>query len=166
MRLPQLAIVLATICYAGAALYGRNFRGLSPAAPAAGSLLCGAVVLLPASIVIDRPWTLSPSMASVLALLALSVFSTALALVIYFRLIATLGSVATTAQAYLRVPIAAAIGVLFLGESLAPTAWIGLVLVMAGVTAMNLPVPRAVAPAALRPLHGSRYKAGHRRRSP
>jgi drug/metabolite transporter (DMT)-like permease len=157
MRLPQLAIVLATICYAGAALYGRNFRGLSPAAPAAGSLLCGAVVLLPASIVIDRPWTLSPSMASVLALLAL---------VIYFRLIATLGSVATTAQAYLRVPIAAAIGVLFLGESLAPTAWIGLVLVMAGVTAMNLPVPRAVAPAALRPLHGSRYKAGHRRRSP
>jgi drug/metabolite transporter (DMT)-like permease len=164
--LPQLAIILATVCYAGAALYGRNFRGLSPATPAAGSLLCGAVVLLPASIVIDRPWTLSPSMASLLALLALAVFSTALALVIYFRLIATLGSVATTAQAYLRVPIAAAIGVLFLGESLAPSAWIGLVLVMAGVAAMNLPVPLAFAPAGLRPLDGSRYKAGHRRRSP
>jgi drug/metabolite transporter (DMT)-like permease len=164
--LPQLAIVLATVCYAGAAIYGRHFQGMNPATPAAGSLLCGAVVLLPASIAIDRPWTLSSSSASVLALLALSVFSTALALVIYFRLIATLGSVATTAQAYLRVLIAAAIGVLFLGESLAPTAWIGLGCVVLGVAAMNLPVRRAFPPAALRRIHGSRYKAGHRRRSP
>jgi drug/metabolite transporter (DMT)-like permease len=138
--LPQLAIVLATLCYAGAAIYGRHFRGLPPAAAATGSLLCGAVVLLPASIAIDRPWTLSPSAASLLALFGLSVFSTALALMIYFRLIATLGSVATAAQAYLRVPIAVAIGVLFLGESLAPTAWVGLVCVMVGVAAMNLPV--------------------------
>ena len=53
-----------------------------------------------------------------LALLALAVFSTALAFVIYFRLIQTLGSVGTTAQAYLRVPIGVAVGVLFLGEQL------------------------------------------------
>ena len=45
-------------------------------------------------------------------------FSTALAFVIYFRLVQTLGSVGTTAQAYLRVPIGVAIGVLILGESL------------------------------------------------
>ena len=43
-------------------------------------------------------------------------FSTALAFVIYFRLIQTLGSVGTTAQAYLRVPIGVAVGVVFLGE--------------------------------------------------
>jgi len=154
--LPQSAILLATVCYAGAALYGRNFQGLPPALPAAGSLLCGAIVLLPASIVIDRPWTLSPSTASVIALLGLSVFSTALALVIYFRLIAALGSVATTAQAYLRVPIAVAIGVLFLGESPAPTAWAGLVCVVTGVAAMTLRGPRACSKDALRPLARSR----------
>ena len=51
-----------------------------------------------------------------LALAALAVFSTALAFVIYFRLIRTLGSVGTTAQAYLRVPIGVAVGVVFLGE--------------------------------------------------
>lgn len=38
---PQLAIVAATACYAGAALYGRSFKGLHPAAPATGSLLMG-----------------------------------------------------------------------------------------------------------------------------
>ncbi|MBB3770065.1 drug/metabolite transporter (DMT)-like permease [Angulomicrobium tetraedrale] len=141
----QLAIVLATVCYAGAAIFGRNFRGLHPILPAAGSLVCGAAILLPASLIVDRPWTLAPSLASVLALLALSVFSTALAFVIYFRLIDTLGSVGTTAQAYLRVPIGVAIGVLVLGESLSGTAWIGLVCVVAGVAAMTLPARRTAA---------------------
>jgi drug/metabolite transporter (DMT)-like permease len=82
---------------------------------------------------------LAPSADSALALLALSVFSTALAFVIYFRLVQTLGSVGTTAQAYLRVPIGVAIGVLFLGETLSSTAWTGLACVVVGVIAMTLP---------------------------
>jgi len=140
----QLAIILATACYAGAAIFSKNFKGLAPAVPAAGSLISGAVILLPASLVVDRPWTLDPSAASILALLALSAFSTALAFAIYFRLVQTLGSVGTTSQAYLRVPIGVAIGILFLGERLSPTAWIGLVCVIFGVAAMTIPA-RAMA---------------------
>ena len=142
----QVATILATICYAGAAIFGRGFRGLDPMAPAAGSLLAGAAILIPASLIVDRPWTLTPSASSLLALLGLAVFSTAAAFVIYFRLIQTLGSVGTTAQAYLRVPIGVALGVLLLGESLTSTAWIGLVCVVAGVAAMTIP-PRKVATA-------------------
>ncbi|NPT47607.1 EamA family transporter [Paraburkholderia sp. 1N] len=137
--IPQLAIVAATVCYAGAAIYGRSFRGLSPVAPAAGSLIVGAILLVPVSLVVDRPWTLHPSLQSLLALMALAVFSTAMAFVIYFRLIPTLGSVGTTAQAYLRVPIGVAIGIAFLGESLSPSAWLGLGCVVAGVAAMTIP---------------------------
>ena len=140
--LPQLAIVAATVCYAGAAIYGRSFDGLPPAVPAAGSLMVGTALLVPASVVVDKPWTIHPSAASLAALLALAVLSTALALVIYFKLVQTIGSVATTAQAYLRVPIGVALGVLFLGESLTPTVWIGLVCVVTGVAAMTMP-PRA-----------------------
>ncbi|UXN60531.1 DMT family transporter [Phyllobacterium zundukense] len=143
--LAHLAIVAATISYAAAAIFGRGFKGLDPMMPAAGSLLCGAVLLIPVSLVIDQPWTIVPSTHSILALLGLSIFSTALAFVIYFRLIHTLGSVSTTSQAYLRVPIGVGIGVLFLGESLNPTAWIGLVCVIAGVAAMTLPTRRRVA---------------------
>jgi drug/metabolite transporter (DMT)-like permease len=139
----QIVAVLAAICYAGAAIFGRGFKGLDPMAPAAGSLLCGAAILIPLSLVVERPWTLHPSMDSVLALLALAVFSTALAFVIYFRLIQTLGSVGTTAQAYLRVPIGVALGVLFLGERLSPTAWIGLACVVIGVAAMTIPARKA-----------------------
>ncbi|HEV7254428.1 MAG TPA: EamA family transporter [Mesorhizobium sp.] len=140
----QLAIVAATICYAGAAIFGKNFKGLDPIMPAAGSLVCGAAILMPASLVVDEPWTLAPSPASILALLALSMFSTALAFVIYFRLVQTLGSIGTTAQAYLRVPIGVAIGVLVLGESLSSNAWLGLFCVVAGVAAMTIPTRKPV----------------------
>ncbi|WP_420992941.1 DMT family transporter [Cupriavidus sp. 30B13] len=139
---PQLAIVAATVCYAGAAIYGRGFRDLPAIAPAAGSLVVGAALLVPASLALDRPWTLHPSPASLAALLALSVFSTALAFVIYFRLVRTLGPVGTTAQAYLRVPVGVAIGMVFLGESLAAPAWLGLACVVTGVAAMTLPARR------------------------
>jgi drug/metabolite transporter (DMT)-like permease len=137
--LAQLAIVAATVSYACAAIFGRGFKGLDPMMPAAGSLICGAAILLPLSLVVDQPWTLTPSGASVWALIGLSVFSTALAFVIYFRLLATLGSVGTTAQAYLRVPIGVGIAILFRGETLASTMLAGLVCVIVGVAAMTFP---------------------------
>src|SRR6516225_2189353 len=62
----EAAIVAATLCYACAAIFSRGFRGLDPMAPAAGSLLAGAAVLIPASLAIEQPWTLSPSQGSVL----------------------------------------------------------------------------------------------------
>jgi drug/metabolite transporter (DMT)-like permease len=141
----QFAIVAATVCYAVAAIFGRSFKGLDPIMPAAGSLLCGAAILVPISLFADRPWTLAPSPQSVGALLGLSVISTALAFVIYFRLVHTLGSVGTTAQAYLRVPIGVAIGVVFLGETLTSTAWAGLVCVIIGVAAMTIPARKVAA---------------------
>ncbi len=144
--LAEVAIVAATLCYAGAAIFGRGFRGLDPMAPAAGSLVAGAAILIPLSLAVEEPWTLAPSANSILALLGLAVFSTAAAFVIYFRLIQTLGSVGTTAQAYLRVPIGVAIGVAFLGERLSPTAWVGLACVVAGVAAMTIPPRKVVAP--------------------
>jgi drug/metabolite transporter (DMT)-like permease len=145
----QIVTLLAAVCYAGAAIFGRGFKGLDPMAPAAGSLISGAAILIPLSLVFEQPWTLTPSTNSLLALLALAVFSTALAFVIYFRLIQTLGSVGTTAQAYLRVPIGVGLGVVFLGERPSATAWIGLACVVVGVAAMTIPprkVPARVSP--------------------
>jgi drug/metabolite transporter (DMT)-like permease len=53
--------------------------------------------------------------------------------------------VGTTAQAYLRVPIGVAFGVLVLGENLSPTAWIGLGCVVLGVAAMTVPTRKSLA---------------------
>ncbi len=132
----DLALIAATLCFAGAAIFGRGFGTLDPMVPAAGSMLCGSMVLVPISLVAEEPWTIAPSATSVMALIALSVFSTAFAFALYFRLVRTLGSLGVTAQAYLRVPVGVAIGVAFLGESLTPSTLIGLAGVIAGVAAM------------------------------
>lgn len=138
----QFAIILAAVAYGGAVTFGRTFRDLDPMMPAAGSLIWGGVILLPVSLLVDHPWTLAPAMSSIWALLALSIFSTSLAFVLYFTLLQRLGSVGTTAQAYLRVPIGVGIGVLFLGETPNPNALLGLVFVVASVIAMTMPARR------------------------
>jgi drug/metabolite transporter (DMT)-like permease len=135
----DLALIAATLCFAGAAIFGRGFGTLDPLVPATGSMLCGSMVLVPISLVAEAPWTIAPSATSVMALIALSIFSTAFAFALYFRLVRTLGSVGVTAQAYLRVPVGVAIGVAFLGESVAPSALVGLAGVIAGVAAMIVP---------------------------
>src|SRR4029079_13886593 len=140
----QILTVLAAVCYAGAASFGRGFKDLDPIAPASGSLCCAAAILIPPSRLIERPWALAPSTSSVLALMALAAFSTALAFVIYFRLIWTLGSVGTTAQAYLRVPVGVVLGVVILGERPSSTAWIGLACVVIGVGAMTIPAKKVI----------------------
>ncbi len=135
----DLALIAATLCFAGAAIFGRGFGTLDPMVPATGSMLCGGTVLLPISLMTEEPWTIAPSANSVLALLGLSIFSTAFAFALYFRLVRTLGSVGVTAQSYLRVPVGVAIGVAFLGESLTWSGIVGLVCVVAGVAGMLTP---------------------------
>lgn len=149
--LAQGAVLLASACYAGAAVVGRGFRGLDAMVPAAGSLICGTAILLPLSTVIDRPWTLTPTPAALAAVAALAVFSTALAFVIYFRLVQTLGTVGVTAQAYLRAPIGVGIGIVFLGETATSTLWLGLGFVVVGVMAMTLPAGGVRAVSGARP---------------
>ncbi len=144
----QLAIIAASLCYAGGAILGKGFADLDPMLPAAGSLLCGAVILAPVSLAVDHPWTIRPSMQSVLALLALALACTALTFVIYFRLVARIGSVGTTAQAYLRVPIGVAISTISLNEPLQPEAWVGLICVVIGVIAMTSTGPPRMQPVA------------------
>jgi drug/metabolite transporter (DMT)-like permease len=144
--LADLALIASALCFAGAAIFGSRFKDLDPMVPATGSMLCGGIVLLPVSLMAEQPWTMArPSAASVLALLALSAFSTAVAFALYFRLVRTLGSIGVTAQSYLRVPVGVAIGVVFLGESLTPDGFIGLICVVAGVAAMLAPLPAGAA---------------------
>jgi drug/metabolite transporter (DMT)-like permease len=94
------------------------------------------MVLIPLSIVIDKPWQLVFSTNSILALFSLVIFSTALAYIIYFYLIQTLGSVGTSSQAYLRVPLGVLISVLIFGEQPKQALIVGLVCVVIGSIAM------------------------------
>ena len=131
--LAQLAITAASVCYAIAAIYGRRFADLHPMIPAASTLICACVVLVPVSLVAEQPWHATPSAASIYALIVLAVFSTALALILYFRILNALGSMGVASNSYLRAGVSVLLGVLFLGEHLSPAAAGGLALIVIGV---------------------------------
>ena len=136
--LAELACVLGSLAYAIAGILGTRYHKVSPLVPAAGSIIIASFVLVPLAIVGDT-WAAAPSTRSLLAVAALCIFSTGLAMVVYFRLLATIGSIGTSAQAYLRIFVGVGAGVLFLGEELTAPMVLGLVLTVAGVVAMTWP---------------------------
>jgi drug/metabolite transporter (DMT)-like permease len=141
----ELACVLGSLSYAIGGIVGRRFDRVSPVLAAAGATLMAAVVLVPLALAVEQPWTFAPSTRSLVAVTALAIFSTGIPFVIYFRLLSTLGSIGTASQAYLRILIGAALGVVFLGEQLSANTTAGLVLVIAAVIAMTMPQRRAPA---------------------
>ena len=134
----ELACVAGSLCYGIAAVVGRRYDRLPALVPAAGSVLAGAAVLVPLALTFD-PWPAQASTRSMLAVLGLAVLSTGAAFVVYFRLLATIGSIATASQAYLRIIVGVGLSVTFLGERLTLPMIAGLALVVAGVAAMTLP---------------------------
>lgn len=129
----QLAITGSSISYALAAIYARRFSDQPVLLTAACSMMMAAVMMVPFSIIVDKPWTLAPSDDALLSIAALGVLSTTLAMIIYFRLVKTLGAVGVTSGSYLRAGFSVILGVSFLGETLTFSLVAGLVLILLSV---------------------------------
>ncbi|MCB9450369.1 MAG: DMT family transporter [Anaerolineaceae bacterium] len=128
----QLAMLGATCSYGFAAVYGRQFKGTPPAVSAAG-MLAGATILTLPLAALEQPWTLSPSLQSLGAILGLSFLSTALAFIIWFQLIFRAGASNTSMVTFL-IPITAlTLGILFLHEEIVATSIIGLMTILGGL---------------------------------
>jgi drug/metabolite transporter (DMT)-like permease len=81
----QLACLGAAVSYACAAVFGRCFRrmGLPAIVGATGQVTGSAVLLVPATLMIDHPWTLPlPGLSTWGALVGMAVLSTALATIL------------------------------------------------------------------------------------
>jgi drug/metabolite transporter (DMT)-like permease len=135
----EIAILLATLSFACATIFGLKLTEYDPMVVAAGSLLFGGLVLLPAALIVDHPWTLQPTAKALAATVAMGIFSSALGLMLFYMCLVRLGTLTTNAQSYLRIPIGVGLSVLLLGETVPSNLVLGLVLVMAGVAAMTIP---------------------------
>ncbi len=131
------AAVLGTIGFAAAATIGRQLSRLAPSVLAAGALSGASFVLVPASLIIDKPWTLTPDFSTIAVLLFLTLVSTAFAFVIYFRLLKTIGSAGTLSVGYVRVAVAVVLGAIFYAEPITLAVVLGLACVVVGVIAVT-----------------------------
>src|SRR4029079_1569762 len=151
----EIAILLATISFACATIFGLRLSEYDPMVVAAGSLLFGGLVLLPPSLIIDQPWTLrppsvliaepwalQPTHTAIVATIVMGIVSSALGLMLFYVCLGRLGTLTTNAQGYLRIPSGVGLSVVLLGESVPSNLALGLLLVMAGVAAMTVPAER------------------------
>ncbi|HTO31819.1 MAG TPA: DMT family transporter [Pararhizobium sp.] len=130
--------VIAAVSYGLAATYGKRFRGLAAPLTAAGQLTASSLIMLPLSLVIDRPWTLAmPPMTSLLAVLALALLSTAYGYILFFRIMSRAGATNTSLVTLLVPPSAILLGFLFLGETLEPTDVAGMLLIAGGLVVLD-----------------------------
>ena len=146
----EAACLAAALSYAFAGIYGRRFRrmGIAPAEAAAGQLSASAVLILPIMLVVDRPWTLSPPSLTVwLALGALALLSTALAYVLYFRILAAAGATVLLLVTFLIPVPAILLGALVLGERLEPRHYAGMALIGLGLAIIDGRIAALLRPA-------------------
>ncbi len=136
----QAMCLAGAASYAFAGIYGRRFRamGISPMSTATGQVIASSLIMLPLVMVVDRPWTLAmPGMSAIAALIGVAAISTALAYVLYFRILATAGATNLLLVTFL-IPVSAILlGTLFLGEVLLPRQIAGMALIGAGLAAID-----------------------------
>lgn len=146
--LGMLACLGAALSYGFAGVFGRRFKAMDLTAPqvAFGQLVATTVMTLPLVAAVDRPWMLPvPSLGVIGAVLALAVLSTAVAYVIFFRILASAGAV-NVALVTLLVPVSAILlGTLVLGEALALRHYAGMGLIGIGLLAIDGRVAGALA---------------------
>ncbi len=132
----QFAILGAAISYSFAGIYGRKFRqfGIKPIVTATGQVTASSILLIPLALLVEKPFRLDfPSLEVCLAIIGLAVLSTALAYILYFRILATAGAT-NVLLVTLLVPVSAILlGTTFLGEQLEPNHMFGMGLISLGL---------------------------------
>ncbi len=135
-----LACLAAALSYGLAGVWGRRFRamGVAPMATAFGQVAASTLILTPLWLGLEAMrLPPAPGVAPVLAVVALASLSTALAYLIYFRLLVSAGATNLSLVTFLIPVSAVALGVLLLNETLQARHLVGFVLIAMGLLAVD-----------------------------
>ncbi len=131
--LRQLAILLATVCYALNSIITKRLTALPRYATIVAILLCGAIQLVPLSLLLEQPWTLSPDRSVWWSLIALAIGPTALATLIILIIIDRRGA-SYLSQINFLVPVfGVLLATVFLHESLPANGYLALLIIFIGL---------------------------------
>lgn len=133
------ASLLAAASYGAAIVYAQQtLRGLPPLVGPTAQLATASIILIPVALLVEQPYHLPmPSWPAASSLLLLAVLSTALAFVLYYRAMEIANATTLSMIAYMVPIVATLLGVLVLHEQLGWHVYLGCVLIIGGVMAVN-----------------------------
>lgn len=133
-----LAFIVASACYGISIVYARlNMRGLPPLVGPTAQLIAAAILILPIALIFEKPYLLTPGLPAIGSSLVLGFFGTAMAYLVYYRLIDSAGATFISLVTYLLPPIGVILGVVFLHEKPGWYSLIGLSFIILGVMVVN-----------------------------
>lgn len=136
--LSELAVVGAALSYGFASVWGRRFASESPLATATGQLTASTAMMVPIAFLFERPLDLPmPSADVVAAVLALAVVSTAMAYLLFFKILKTAGATNVSLVTMLVPVFATVIAVPLLGEVMDPLKLAGLAVIGIGLAVLD-----------------------------
>lgn len=131
--LGTLAGIIAAISYAISTTFAwGKIRHHPHTENTCGQLLFAAIFLLPLSL-LERPWQADITATAAAAVLGLAVFSSFLAYLLYYRLLARAGAVNTMLSLLLVPVVSVALGAVFLGERFGFNFYAGAALIFASL---------------------------------
>ncbi|MGR3914228.1 MAG: DMT family transporter [Gammaproteobacteria bacterium] len=139
----QLSVLAGAISYGVTTVFVRTQPAFPGFQMAAGAVFAGVLASVPLAFMLENPLAMRPDADSVYAVVALGVFPTALAALLYFRLIRSLGAMVFSQLNYV-IPIFGSLwGVALLGEVLQLRMAMALALVLAGIYFIQSGLARA-----------------------
>ena len=136
--LGQLAIVLGTVCYAGAAVWARkHLSALPPQIAAAGMLSASTLMMIPLMLVVDGMPSPSLTAETWLAIAYFAIIATAGAYLLYYRVLAQAGSGNLMLVTLVIPPVAIVLGALVRGETLSLNALSGFAILAIGLIILS-----------------------------
>lgn len=136
--LAQPSIVGASVSYAFAAAWARaQFKDVAPQVAAAGMTLFSGAIMVTVALLIDGAPAFSHSAPVWGALAYMAAMGTAVAYLLYYRVLATAGSGNLMLVTLLIPPVAIGLGAVILGQALPPRALVGFGILAAGMVIMD-----------------------------
>ncbi len=136
--LAQLAVIGGTISYAIAGVWARKMMtGVRPEVAAMGMLTASTLMLLPMAWALEGQPSLNLQNNTWVALAYVSIVATALAYLLYYRVLASAGSGNLMLVTLLVAPVAIVLGTLARDETLPPQAYAGFAILALGLVVLD-----------------------------
>jgi drug/metabolite transporter (DMT)-like permease len=134
----EIALIGSAIAYEAGNVYAkRHVHGLRPMIPALFQVGIAFAIVLVLAVLIEHPWTLTPTTGSLLSVVWLGIVGSGMAYLVYFRLLRGWGATRTSLVAYLLPVVGIVLGVAFADESIDGRVLVGTLLVIGGVALVN-----------------------------